>query len=210
MSDQNLVKDLLEEMEGGNDQRYSMQPGPMQPGSMQPGPMQPGPMQPGPMQPGSMQPGSMQPGSMQPGSMQPGHMQPGHMQPGHMQPGYMPESAMHNPSSMEQRMTQDAQEAPMESLDDEAHSEGDDDSQPPMDFSNYGMEENDKSFVDRFICGMKEPIIIAILYMIISMPVVNTLIMRFLPQLGNNSYVYLAFKTLVLVVVFSLLRYLVC
>ena len=76
------------------------------------------------------------------------------------------------------------------------------------DYTKFGMED-DQGWMDRLIGGLKEPVIVAILYMILSLPMVNTLLMRFIPQIGNNTIMYLAFKTLIMVVLFTVIRYLV-
>ena len=81
-------------------------------------------------------------------------------------------------------------------------------SQHPPDYTKYGMSD-DQGLMDRLIGGLKEPIIVAILYMILSLPMVNTLLMRFIPQLGNNTIMYLALKTLIMVGLFTVIRYLV-
>ena len=77
----------------------------------------------------------------------------------------------------------------------------------PMDTSKYGMEISSKSWIDRIIDGMKDPLIIAALFMLLSLPQVSRILIQFLPVIGNNLYYSIGFKAVLAAFLFFSIRY---
>lgn len=79
---------------------------------------------------------------------------------------------------------------------------------PPMDMTQFGMaEEGEKSWIDSIMEGLRDPVIVAALFVILSLPQVNRTLIQLLPAIGNNLYYTLGFKAVVLAVVYFLIRF---
>lgn len=76
-----------------------------------------------------------------------------------------------------------------------------------LDMTNFGMNDSNKSWMDTIVDALKEPLIVALLFMILSSPQVSKLIMQFLPIIGNNLYYSLAFKGLLMGLLFFGIKY---
>jgi TolA-binding protein len=80
-----------------------------------------------------------------------------------------------------------------------------------MDINTFGMETApaNKSFIDKLIDFFKDPLVVGLLFVLISLPQFNNLILRFVPLVSSNIYYNIGFKALVMVLVYSLLKFFV-
>ncbi len=77
-----------------------------------------------------------------------------------------------------------------------------------IDINTYGITEN-KSFMDKFLDFFKDPLVVGLLFFLVSLPQVNNLILRFIPFAARNIYYNLGFKTLLMIVLYSLYKFFV-
>lgn len=202
-----LVAELVNEMgmQGGIPPQMQMQPPQMQ--------YPPGPQGPGvPPQMDQYHQQMMMQQQMMPQQMPQQYPQMGGLPP---QMGGLPPGQMHGrlPDLQQQQL----QYGDMEVESGEEYVEDDDVPQPPtgetrdyqtgpMDTSNFGMDTS-KSWMDRFIDALKEPLIIGVLFALLSLPQVSRLLIQFLPVVGNNLYYSIGFKALLAALLYFAIRY---
>ena len=80
-----------------------------------------------------------------------------------------------------------------------------------IDINTFGMEAapKNKSFIDKLLDFFKDPLVVGLLFFLISLPQFNNLILRFVPLVSSNIYYNIGFKALIMVVVYSLLKFFV-